>query len=140
MQVMQANTKQEWQIGGGAGYVADQLREGIVDARRALELTAGDWHPDEPHVGPHPREAALDAAREAAAHLTDALGVEAPQDAIDETRRALEQLGTAILVLERLGGRPPFMPIERPTGHFEGAIKLLERVEAGLREATVGFG
>lgn len=139
MQVMQTGATGEWQIGGGAGFVADQVREGMADAKVALELTAMDWNED-PHVGPHPREAALAAAREAAAHLTDALGVEAPQDAIDETRRALEEIGVAIRTLEKLGGRPPFMPIQKPTGHFEGALKMLEKVEEGLRHATVGFG
>jgi hypothetical protein len=128
----------DWQIGGGSGYVADQVREAITDARSALGFVQTDW--TEPTVGPHPREQALASAREAVAHLTDALGVEAPQDAIDETRRALVEIGTAILVLERLGQRPPFVPIEKPTGHFEGALKLLERVEADLRHATVGFG
>ncbi len=139
MQVMHTTAAGELQIGGGAGYVADQVREGIVDARAALELTALDWDNDA-YIGPHPREAALAAAREAVAHLTDALGVEAPQDAIDETRRALEEIGVAIAKLERLGGRPPFVPIAKPTGHFEGALRMLEQVEAGLREATVGFG
>lgn len=138
MQVMQVAEQHEWQIGGGAGYVADQLREGILDAKVALEATTLDWN--NAYVGPHPRDAALAAAREAAAHLTDALGVEAPQDAIDETRRALEEIGTAIRVLERMAGRPPFVPIVKPTGHFEGAIRLLERVEEGMRAATVGFG
>lgn len=128
-----------WQIGGGAGYVADQLREAMLDAKTAMELTALDWE-DTPHVGPHPREAAINAAREAVAHLTDALGVEAPQAAIDETRQALEEIGAAIQVLERLGGRPPFVPITKPTGHFEGALRRLEQVEAELRHATVGFG
>jgi hypothetical protein len=135
---MQITPLAEMQIGGGAGYVADQVREAITDARTALGFVQGDW--EAPHIGPHPREQALATAREAVAHLTDALGVEAPQDAIDETRRALEEIGTAILVLERMQGRPPFVPIEKPTGHFEGALRLLERVEADLRHATVGFG
>jgi hypothetical protein len=135
---MQIITTSDMQIGGGAGHVADQVREAITDARTALQLVQRDWN--EPHVGPHPREQALATAREAVAHLTDALGVEAPQDAIDETRRALEEIGTAILVLERLQGRPPFVPIDKPTGHFEGALRMLERVEANLRHATVGFG
>lgn len=139
MRIAQLEPTQDWQIGGGAGYVADQVREGIADAVRALDLTALDWD-NTPYVGAHPREAALNAAREAVAHLTEALGVEAPQDAIDETRRALEEIGTAILKLERMAGRPPFVPIEKPTGHFEGAIRLLERVETDLRHATVGFG
>lgn len=139
MQITPLEPTTDFQIGGGAGYVAAQVREGITDAKLALELTALDWN-DTPHVGPHPREAALMAAREAVAHLTDALGVEAPQDAIDETRRALEEIGTAVLVLERMQGRPPFVPITKPTGHFEGALKMLEKVEQDLRHATVGFG
>lgn len=138
MQITPLEATGEFQIGGGAGYVADQVREGIFDARRALEMTTTDW--TEPTIGPHPREQALAAAREAVAHLTDALGVEAPQDAIDETRRALEEIGTAMLVLERMQGRPPFVPITKPTGHFEGALRRLEQVEADLRHATVGFG
>ena len=139
MQVTPLEQTGDWQIGGGAGYVADQVREGIADAKLALELTALDWDKT-PHVGPHPREAAINAAREAVAHLTDALGVEAPQDALDTTRRALEEIGGALQVLERMGGRPPFVPIEKPTGHFEGALKMLEQVETDLRHATVGFG
>jgi hypothetical protein len=139
MQLAPTNATGEWQVGGGAGWVADQVRTGITHARTALDHVAANWH-DEPTVGPHPREAALAAAREAIAHLTDALTVEAPQDAIDATRLALEELGTAVLVLERMQGRPPFVPIDKPTGHFEGAIAMLERVENGLRNATVGFG
>jgi hypothetical protein len=138
MQVMQVNTMDEFQIGGGAGYVHQKVVDGLAGARVAMEHINRDW--TEPTVGPHPREAALDAAREAVAHLTDALEVEAPQDAIDGTRRALEELGTAIMVLERMAGRPPFVPIVKPTGHFEGALRMLERVEADLRHATVGFG
>lgn len=139
MQIAPMETTKDVQIGGGAGFVADCVREGLVDARTALELTALDWDRT-PHVGPHPREAALNAAREAAAHLTEALGVEAPQAAIDETRQALEEIGAAIMVLERLGGRPPFVPITKPTGHFEGALRRLEQVETELRHATNGFG
>ena len=45
-----------------------------------------------------------------------------------------------MLVLERMQGRPPFVPITKPTGHFEGALKMLEQVEADLRHATIGFG
>lgn len=127
------------EIGGGAGYVAAQIAEGIADARIALELAATDWD-NVPHIGPHPREAAINAAREAAAHLTHALGIEAPQDAVDATRRALEEIGTAVLILERQRGVPPFGPVTKPTGHFEGALRLLEQVEADLREATIGFG
>jgi len=136
---MQIAPTSEVSIGGGTGYVSTQILEGMKDARTALELTQLDWNAA-PKVGPHPREAALFAAREAVAHLTSALEVEAPHDAIDETRRALEELGGAIIALERLGGRPPFVPIEKPTGHFEGALRMLEQAEAGLRHATVGFG
>jgi len=139
MQIAPLEIAGDCQIGGGAGYVAAQVREGIEDARRAMELTALDWN-DAPSVGPHPREAAIAAAREAVAHLTDALGVEAPQDAVDATRHALEEIGGALAVLERMGGRPPIVPIQKPTGHFEGALRLLEDVEAKLRGATVGFG
>jgi hypothetical protein len=139
MQLTTIEPTTDMQIGGGAGYVAAQVREGIADARVALELVRLDWN-ETPHIGPHPREAAIAAAREAVAHLTDALGVEAPQDAIDETRRALEEIGNAMQVLERMGGRPPFVPIQKPTGHFDGALRMLEEVEAGLRGATVGFG
>ena len=139
MQITQLEPTREWQIGGGAGYVAEQVREGMADARIALELPQLDWN-DTPHIGPHPREAAINAAREAVAHLTEAVGIEAPQDAIDETRRALEEIGNALIVLERMGGRPPIVPITKPTGHFEGALRMLEQVEAGLRDATVGFG
>ncbi len=139
MQIMQVAPPGEVQIGGGAGYVADQVREGMAQARIALELTAMDWDND-PHIGPHPREAALAAAREAAAHLNDALGVEAPQDAIDQTRHALEEIGVAIYMLERAATVPPFHPVDKPTGHFEGAIKMLEILETELRHATVGFG
>lgn len=139
MELAPLETNGEWQIGGGAGWVADQVKEGVADARLALELTAADWH-DVPSVGPHPREAAIAAAREAVAHLTDALGVEAPQDAIDATRHALEEIGGALQVLERMGGRPPIVPIQKPTGHFEGALRLLEQAEATLRRATFGFG
>ena len=139
MNIAPVDTTNEWQIGGGAGFIAAQVAEGIADARIALELVATDWD-NVPHIGPHPREAALAAAREAVAHLTDALGVEAPQEAIDGTRRALEEIGTAVLVLERMQGRPPFVPITKPVGHFEGALRMLEQVEANLRHATVGFG
>lgn len=127
------------QIGGGAGYVADRVKDGMVAARTALELVKLDWD-NTPHIGPHPREAAINAAREAVTHLHEALGIEAPQAAIDETRHALEEIGEAMTALEQLRGRPPFMPVDKPTGHFEGALRRLEQVEASLRGATVGFG
>jgi hypothetical protein len=126
------------QIGGGTGWVADRVRDGLMDARTALALAQRDW--TKPAIGLHPREAALAAAREAVAHLAEALEVEAPEDAVQVTRHALEELGTAILVLERMHGKPPVAPGEKPTGHFEGAIKLLEQVETRLRTTTVGFG
>jgi hypothetical protein len=139
MEITTINPLGDAQIGGPTGYVADRVADGIADAKLALELVNLDWA-NTPHIGPHPREAALNAAREAVAHLTDALGVEAPQDAIDETRRALEEIGAAVTALEKLQGKPPFLPVDKPTGHFEGALRMLEGVETGLRKATVGFG
>ena len=49
MQITAMEPTNEWQIGGGAGYVAAQVREGIIDAKLAMELTVLDWN-DTPHV------------------------------------------------------------------------------------------
>lgn len=120
------------------GFVADQIRNGIQDARAAMNLAATDWTRKPLKPGPHPREAAIAAAREATIHLNEALRVEAPEDAIEETRHALAELGAVIDELATLpnDAEPTLVPIAR----FEGAITLLERIETRLREANWGYG
>jgi hypothetical protein len=121
----------DFQIGGGAGYVADQVREAQVDARAALDAL-GEAGNDIPVIGPHPREAALAAAREAVIHLQEALDVEAPEDAVIDTRHALEELVGTIAMLERMGNGMPIRPGDPAAGRFERAIGLLVGAEHKL--------
>lgn len=121
------------QIGGGAGYVADRIRAAQVDARAALDAL-GDAGNDIPVIGPHPREAALAAAREAVIHLTEALDVEAPEDAVIDTRHALEELTGTIAMLERMGQGIPIRPGDPAGGRFERAIGLLVAAEHTLMQ------
>lgn len=120
-----------FQIGGGAGYVTDRIREAQVDARAAMDALTGAGN-DIPVIGPHPREAALAAAREAVIHLQEALDVEAPEDAIIDTRHALEELVGTIAMLERTGQGIPIRPDDPATGRFERAIGLLVGAEHKL--------
>lgn len=128
----------ELQIGGGAGYFADRVREARDHAREALLAINGE-PTDVPVIGPYPRVAALAAAREAVVHLTEALVVEAPEDAITDTRHALEELQGTIVMLERIGLGLPVRPGNPPAGRFERAIELLVAVEHRLAR-PVQFG
>lgn len=120
------------------GFVAERLRDGIQDAKAAMALAATDWTRRPIGPGPHPREAALAAAREATIHLNEALRVEAPEDAIEETRHALAELGA---VIDELGALPNNAePTQIPVARFEGAITMLERIETRLRDANWGYG
>lgn len=134
MQVTEIHTEDNPQIGGGAGWVAEQVRAGLADAKTALDHARSDWA-SKPVVGPHPREAALAAAREAVLHLNEALSVEAPDEAVAETRHALEALNSTIGALEKLGNQAPAAPgVDVPVvGGFERAITALVRAEARLR-------
>ncbi len=132
MQVAEVvHTEEFAQIGGGAGYVATQVREAQVDARAAL-AALGDAGNDIPVIGPHPREAALAAAREAVIHLEEALDVEAPEDAVIDTRHALEELVGTIAMLERIGKGLPVRHGDPPAGRFERAIGMLVNAEHKL--------
>lgn len=121
------------QIGGGAGFVTDRIREAQVDARAALDAlgTAGN---DIPVIGPHPREAAIAAAREAVIHLQEALDVEAPEDAVIDTRHALEELVGTIAMLEKAGTGVPVRPGDPAGGRFEKALGLLVTAEHKLMQ------
>jgi hypothetical protein len=123
------------QIGGGAGFVADQVREAQIDARAAIDALAGAGN-DIPVIGPHPHEAALAAAREAVIHLNEALKVEAPEDALVDTRHALEELTGTIALLERMGQGLPVRPGDPPAGRFERALGLLVNAEHKLMTPT----
>ena len=125
------------QIGGGAAYVADRIREARTDALIAMKALAGMSN-DIPVIGPHPREAAIAAAREAVIHLNEALDVEAPEDAIMDTRHALEELVGTIAMLERVGQGLPARPGDPPAGHFERALGLLISAEHKLMEGNTG--
>lgn len=127
------------QIGGGAGYVTDRIRDARINARAALDALgmAGNKIPV---IGPHPREAALAAAREAVIHLQEALDVEAPEDAIVDTRHALEELVGTINQLERMGNAMPLIPGELPLGRFERAIDLLIDAEHKLTRPEERIG
>ena len=126
------------QIGGGAGYVADRLREARIDAFAAMQALQGVPN-DIPVIGPHPREAAIAAAREAVIHLNEALVVEAPEDAIIDTRHALEELVGTITMLERMGQGLPVRPGDPPAGRFERALGLLVTAEHKLMEGNTGI-
>lgn len=127
----------EMQVGGGAGWVTDRVRTATASARLALDSTRADWG-RMPAVGPHPREAALAAAREAVIHLNEALSVVAPEDAIMDTRHALEELTATIAELEQLPNRP-VVPGELPHARFERAIELLTTAEHKLTGRPWGF-
>jgi hypothetical protein len=119
------------QIGGGAGYVAGRVRAARDDVRVALR--AINAQPvGTPSIDPHPREAAIAAAREAVIHLNEALDVEAPEDALMDTRHALEELVGTIAMLERMGSGLPVRPGDPPAGRFERAIGLLVTAEHAL--------
>ena len=126
------------QIGGGAGYVAECLREARADALVAMKALEGLPN-DIPVIGPHPREAAIAAAREAVIHLNEALNVEAPEDAVMDTRHALEELVGTIAVLERMGQGLPARPGDPPAGRFERALGLLVTAEHKLMEGNTGI-
>lgn len=130
MEMTAVHTEGEFQIGGGSGWVASKIADAQLNAAKALKLIRTDWQ--RPGPGLHPREAALEAAREAVLHLNEALSVEAPQDAIEDTRHALEQLNTAIDVLGKLGNQRPIAPGQLPTSNFEKAIDQLVEAEAKL--------
>lgn len=124
-------TRDAVQIGGGADYVADQIRAAQGHARvalRALNVKPGD----PPAIDPHPHEAAIAAAREAVIHLNEALNVEAPEDAVVDTRHALEELVGTIAMLERIGQGMPVRPGDPPAGRFERALGLLVDAEHKL--------
>jgi hypothetical protein len=118
-------------IGGGTGYVTDQVRKAQAGARAALDAL-GDAGNDIPVIGPYPHEAALAAAREAVIHLNEALDVEAPEDAVIDTRHALEELVGTIVMLERMNQGLPVRPGDPPAGRFERAIGLLVGAEHKL--------
>jgi hypothetical protein len=122
-----------FQIGGGTGYVTNQIREAQVDARAAINAL-GDAGNDIPVIGPHPREAALAAAREAVIHLNEALDIEAPEDAVMDTRHALEELVGTIAMLERMGQGMPIRPGDPAAGRFERALGLLIGAEHKLMQ------
>lgn len=119
------------QIGGGAGYFAGRVRDARDFTRIALRAINGQPN-DIPVIGPHPREAAIAAAREAVIHLNEALDVEAPEDAIIDTRHALEELVGTIAMLERMGTGLPVRPGDPPAGRFERALGLLVAAEHKL--------
>lgn len=139
MQIAEINpVRGEFQIGGGAGFVADRLREAREHARIAIGALDG-VPTDIPVIEPHPREAAIAAAREAVIHLNEALVVEAPEDAIVDTRHALEELVGTIAVLERMGKGMPARPGDPPVGRFERALGLLITAEHKLLEGNTGI-
>lgn len=126
------------QIGGGAGYVAEQIREARADALLAMKALA-DVPDDALVIPPHPREAAIAAAREAVIHLNEALNVEAPEDAIMDTRHALEELVGTITTLERMGQGIPARPGDPAAGRFGRALTLLVTAEHKLHEGNTGI-
>lgn len=138
MKVTEVHTEDQTTIGGPGGWVAAQIREGANDVRAALDLVRADWD-RKPMVGPHPREAALAAAREAVLHLNEALTVEAPEDAIADTRHALEALAATIDELEKLPNKAIVPGQTLPVGKFENAITLLVRAEERLHLGQ-GYG
>ncbi len=131
MQVAEVHPEDVVQIGGGADFVANQIRAAQDRARAAMRAINGIGD-NTPVIGPHPREAAIAAAREAVIHLNEALVVEAPEDAIIDTRHALEELVGTIAMLERMGQGIPVRPGDPPAGRFERALALLVNAEHKL--------
>jgi hypothetical protein len=132
------SAEHDLQIGAGSGWVSSQIALGQVSAARALELLKADWK--RPGPGLHPREAALAAAREAVLHLNEALSVESPEDAIEDTRHALEQLTVAVAVLDKLSGSKNIAPGQLPIANFETAIDKLVEAQARLHTPVEGGG
>jgi hypothetical protein len=139
MNVAPVETLGDPQIGGGSGWVSARIGDAVVDARTALTALQSDWG-RKPVTGLHPREAAIAAAREAIVHLNEALSVEAPQDAIEETRHALEALSGAVGRLEKMANQRPVAPGELPIATFETAIDQLTQLERRLADSTSGYG
>lgn len=134
MEIAEVHAAELPQIGGGAGWVADQLREARLDAVRAMEALDGAG--DVPVIGPYPHQAALAAAREAQIHLTEALCVEAPEDALIDTRHALEELTATIAMLENTGPGIPVRPGDPPAARFQRTLELLVAAEHKLMDDT----
>ncbi len=132
MTIVEAINGNGGQIGGGATWFANLVGEARNHAREALELTGRDWG-RKPVTGPHPREEALRWCREAVDHLNEVLQVEAPTDAIVDTRHALEELQGVISTLEGLPNLAPD-PGVLPTDRFQHAIDLLTGVEQRLND------
>lgn len=121
-----------FQIGGGAGYLATRVREAQDLTRAALDAITGQGN-DIPVIGPHPREAALAAVREAVIHLNEAVTIVAPEDALIDTRHALEELTQMEAELVHQGNAGiPFHPGTQPVAGFQRAIALLIRAEQHL--------
>lgn len=134
MQVTELHHETTFTIGGGHGWVRDQVKIAADRMRGALETLkqVPNWVPG---VEPHPHEAALNAARESVLHLSEILHVEAPRDAVEETRHALEALQGAVSHLERIPVGSA--DLQMPGVGFERAIGFLERVELRLADENM---
>jgi hypothetical protein len=82
----------------------------------------------------------LAAAREAVLHLNEALSVEAPEDALEDTRHALVELTVAVAVLDKLGNSRPVAPGQLPIANFERAIDKLVEAQGALHTPVEGGG
>lgn len=115
-------------------------RNGLVVAARdhvtsALAMAQADWG-KRPIAGPHPRDAAINMAREAAEHLQEVLSVEAPQDVVIDTRHALEELNNGLESLSKLDAGVPVSDRSMPLACFDRAIKLLNHIESVLTDPS----
>lgn len=118
-------------IGGGTGWYKTQVTLAAQRLQQVLTVIQAPTQPA-PGVAPHPREAALAAAREAVIHLTEVLNVEAPHDAVEETRLALEAMQGAVTHLENMPADQT--DLLRPTVNFERAIGFLQRAAQHLTD------
>ncbi len=86
---------------------------------------------------PNLRQAVIERSREAARHLGDALSLDAPADAVEETRHALEELQLVIKGMTTPGAaQTPLDPYP-----FEQTVARLKDIEHQLESrGFVGFG
>lgn len=121
------------QIGGGAGYFRNQLREAQRIAKEALQqCDTKNWAVPRPGSDTPRLAAMLSATQDSIRILNEVLHIEAPMDAVVDTRHALEALVQAQKTIESFNQKQPLNPVNFPAGSFTKAIELLSSAEHRL--------
>lgn len=127
------------QIGGGSGYFQQQLREAERNARYALnKLVSTKSFAVMP--GEIPVAIILESTRDSIRILDEVLHIEAPMDAVVDTRHALEALKFVESKLVAVDQSKHFNPADIPDGPFKKAIDMLNRAEHKLAAPTAKAG